>query len=222
MPYAAAPGPHRPHRAAGRGRPANETMKAFDQSAPAMVNDHLNDQIFEWSPSWHVHRRCGATSCSITTARHRFGWRGLLSGALRHRRNRQQGQSGSCASFSCSSSRSADRRSLPPRRIASIVPESNSMPARRQAAAAVVSYQQLLPLGGVIGGGRTRPRSSMRSPRLLYRKPHSSLNEPSGAFVSAWEGGFGICLAGYWPVVWASTAPATPIAASARTDIAFM
>jgi len=83
-------------------------------------------------------------------------------------------------------------------------------------------YLQLLPLGGVIGGGITRPRSSMRSPRLLYRKPHSSLNEPSAAVVSAWEGGFCIVSAGYWPDVWAATAPATPTADSARTDIAFM
>jgi hypothetical protein len=80
-------------------------------------------------------------------------------------------------------------------------------------------YLQLLPLGGVIGGGITRPRSSMRSPRLLYRKPHSSLNDPSAAVVSAWEGGFCIFSAGYWPVVWAATAPATPTADSARTHV---
>jgi hypothetical protein len=29
------------------------SMKVFDPSAPAMVHDHLNDRIFEWSPSWH-------------------------------------------------------------------------------------------------------------------------------------------------------------------------
>jgi hypothetical protein len=29
-------------------------MKVFDPSAPAMVHDHLNDRIFEWSPSWHA------------------------------------------------------------------------------------------------------------------------------------------------------------------------
>jgi hypothetical protein len=28
-------------------------MKVFDPSAPAMVHDHRNDRIFEWSPSWH-------------------------------------------------------------------------------------------------------------------------------------------------------------------------
>jgi len=63
----------------------------------------------------------------------------------------------------------------------------------------------------------------MRSPRLLYRKPHSSVKEPSGAALGieacAWVGWFVICCP---EPVWACATPATLSAASARTDNAFI